>query len=78
MEHVIRIPHKCHNFIRKFVTVVTLKVPSGSNSKSLVVQAGGDFWMERKKNSLKVEFGRRKKKGGGRIGGGRKFTFAKF
>ena len=30
MEHVIRIvPHKRHNFSRKFVTIVSLKVPSG-------------------------------------------------
>ena len=37
MEHVIRrIPHKCHIFIRKFVTLVSLKVPSGS----LVVESG--------------------------------------
>ncbi len=31
MEHVIRITHKCHNFFsRKFVTLVGLKVPSGT------------------------------------------------
>ena len=28
-EHVIRTPHKSHNFFRKFVTLVSLKVPSG-------------------------------------------------
>ncbi len=28
MEH-IRIPHKCRNFFPKFVTLVSLKVPSG-------------------------------------------------
>ncbi len=30
MEHVVRIPHKCHNFF--FVTLVSLKVSSGSFS----------------------------------------------
>ncbi len=29
MKHVIRIPHMCHIFFRKFVTLVSLKVPSG-------------------------------------------------
>ncbi len=29
MEHVIRIPHKCHNFEAEFVTLVSVKVPSG-------------------------------------------------
>ena len=29
MEHVIRIPHNCHYFKAEFVTLVSLKVPSG-------------------------------------------------
>ena len=29
MEHVIKIPHKCHNFFHKLVMLVSLKVPSG-------------------------------------------------
>ena len=29
MEHVIRIPQECHNFIHKFATLVSLKVSSG-------------------------------------------------
>ncbi len=32
MERVIRMPHKRHNFVRKFVELVSLKVPSGSSS----------------------------------------------
>ncbi len=33
MEHVIRIPHKCHDFfLRQVVTLVSLKVPSGSRA----------------------------------------------
>ncbi len=27
MEHVIRTPHRCHNFNHKFVTLVTLRSP---------------------------------------------------
>ncbi len=29
MEHVIRVPQKCHNFVAAFVALVSLKVLSG-------------------------------------------------
>ena len=31
MRHVIRMPQECHNLFSKFVTLVSLKVPSGSS-----------------------------------------------
>ncbi len=31
LEHVIRVRHKRHNFFRQFVTLLSLKVPSGAH-----------------------------------------------
>ncbi len=30
MEYVIRVPLKCHNFFRKFLSLVSFRVPSGN------------------------------------------------
>ncbi len=40
IEHAIRIPHKGHNIFRKFVTLASLKVPSGGDSKNLTTGNG--------------------------------------
>ncbi len=50
MEHVSGIPRKCHNFIRKFVALVSLKVPSGyhrANKRNVLVSRKRNMGMGR-------------------------------